>query len=180
MRAAIRLLADVKPKYLEAGAPTGITGLLTHPSPRSTLLSVYSQTLDRLKQFPKHSVYRQSTEALTRHRLNIIGSIKPAGWDEWAERANEKIKQHPKAFAGGSKGVKMFENDGKTFVTTSILPPREEMEWDGEKVQLPTLEGTRSEDEGVYNARMAQATMPSMEENIEWEPEPQLDSEQFV
>src|SRR4051812_37862633 len=87
MRAAARLLASVKPsQFLEVGAPTGLTGLLTHASPRSTLLFHYHSTLDKLKQIPESSVYRQSTEALTKHRLKIIEGSKPQGWDQWQEK----------------------------------------------------------------------------------------------
>ena len=180
MRVALRLLAEVKPKFLEPGAPTGITGLLTHSSPRSTLIYVYSQTLDRLKQIPEHSVYRQSTEALTKHRLKIINDIKPAGWDEWAQRAEEKIKQHPDAFTSGRKDIAMYERDGRKFVETRIKPPMEDVEWDGEEIQQPTLEGTRSEEEGAINARLASIVSPAEEEKVEWEQEPPLEVEQSV
>ncbi|KAG9622147.1 hypothetical protein KCU64_g20939, partial [Aureobasidium melanogenum] len=66
MRASSRLLAQAS-RFLTPGAPTGLTGVLTHAAPRSTLLYLYNSTLDKLKQFPEHSVYRQSTEALTKH-----------------------------------------------------------------------------------------------------------------
>ncbi|KAG8630041.1 hypothetical protein KVT40_001660 [Elsinoe batatas] len=85
-------------QFLEAGAPTGLTGLLTHASPRSSLIYIYSNTLDKLKQLPESSVYRQSTEALTKHRLNIIESTKPAGLSEWQERVRKTIEAHPQAF----------------------------------------------------------------------------------
>lgn len=88
MRRTFRLLASVKPaRYLEAGTPTGLTGLYTHPSPRSTLLFLYSSTLDQLKTVPEHSVYRQSVEALTKHRMSIVESTVPPGYAEWAARA---------------------------------------------------------------------------------------------
>jgi len=101
MRPAIRLLAQVSkpgPQFLEPGAPTGLTGLFTHSSPRSTLLYLYSSTLEKLKQFPEHSVYRQSTEALTRHRLQIIEQTKPAGLEEWQARVKALVDEHPRAF----------------------------------------------------------------------------------
>ena len=104
------MLADVKPgRYLEAGNPTGLTGLFTHPAPRTALLYTYGATLDKLKNFPDYSVYRQSTEALTKHRMNIIESIKPKGYDEWAAKAKEKREKYPEAFEPG----------GEFFVTTA-------------------------------------------------------------
>ncbi|KAK0643478.1 ETC complex I subunit conserved region-domain-containing protein [Cercophora newfieldiana] len=88
MRRTFRLLASVKPaRYLETGRPTGLAGLYSHPSPRSTLLFLYSSTLDKLKAVPEHSVYRQSVEALTKHRMAIVESAVPPGYDEWAAKA---------------------------------------------------------------------------------------------
>jgi NADH dehydrogenase (ubiquinone) 1 alpha subcomplex subunit 5 len=101
MRPALRLLASVtkgSQLYAEAGLPTGLTGLLTHYSPRSTLLYLYSSTLDKLQSFPEHSVYRQSTEALTRHRMSIVESVKPAGLAEWQQRVEKLVDEHPEAF----------------------------------------------------------------------------------
>jgi NADH dehydrogenase (ubiquinone) 1 alpha subcomplex subunit 5 len=54
--------------------PTGITGLVHHPQPRSQLLGVYAATLESLKEIPEHAVYRQSVEALTNERLKIVES----------------------------------------------------------------------------------------------------------
>jgi NADH dehydrogenase (ubiquinone) 1 alpha subcomplex subunit 5 len=73
MRASARLLT----RYLEAGRPTGLTGLLTHPAPRAALLSIYGTTLDKLKAIPETSVYRQSVEALTKHRMAIVEGMVP-------------------------------------------------------------------------------------------------------
>ncbi|EMC93265.1 hypothetical protein BAUCODRAFT_36937, partial [Baudoinia panamericana UAMH 10762] len=94
MRSATRLLASLassatstaakNPTFLEAGSPTGLTGLFTHSTPRTTLIQLYNSTLTKLRQnFPESSVYRQSVEALTKHRLAIIESVKPSGLEEW-------------------------------------------------------------------------------------------------
>ena len=102
MRHTLRLLAEVKPgRYLEAGNPTGLTGLFTHPAPRTALLYTYATILNKLQDLPDYSVYRQSTEALTKHRMNIIHSIKPKGYDEWAAKAKEKREKYPEAFKPG-------------------------------------------------------------------------------
>lgn len=56
-----------------SGYPTGLTGLYQHPNPRPALISLYNHTLKVLNQkFPQQSVYRQSVEALTRNRLNVV------------------------------------------------------------------------------------------------------------
>ncbi|QIX00412.1 hypothetical protein AMS68_005929 [Peltaster fructicola] len=130
MRSANRLFAAVarSSQFLEPGAPTGLTGLKTHGSPRTALLYLYNATLQKLKDLPEHSVYRQSTEALTKHRLSIIESTKPAGLAEWQQRVEPLIQQHKSAFrkeplsSGGSEynivwkeGVeqKQIEGEGK-------------------------------------------------------------------
>lgn len=113
MRPALRLFASVTRNtsslYSEPGLPTGLAGLFTHYSPRSTLLYLYSSTLDKLATLPESSVYRQSTEALTRHRMSIVESVQPTGLQEWQQRVAKLVDQHPEAFkkvntANGSKG----------------------------------------------------------------------------
>ncbi|KAL1635958.1 hypothetical protein SLS58_010009 [Diplodia intermedia] len=147
MRPALRLLAAVKPvgRVLEPGAPTGLCGLYTHPAPRSTLVYLYSKTLDRLKQFPESSVYRQSTEALTRRRLNIIERIEPAGLKEWEERVQKQINANPDAFEKHGVAVRQTA-DGRSFVTIRGKPEVDEREeeWDGELDTEPALEGVRT------------------------------------
>ena len=179
MRLAFRLLADVKSgtKFLEAGTPTGLTGLFTHPSPRSTLLYLYGATLDHLKAFPEYSVYRQSTEALTKHRQSIIEQIKPAGYDEWAQRAQKLIEEHPKAFEGIQANLARGRVGEQTFVRVKNTQPVEEKEWDGE-INAATLEGSRTESEGAWNARMMRRNTPETQESVEWEPEPPLNEHQ--
>ncbi|KAL1874508.1 hypothetical protein Daus18300_003527 [Diaporthe australafricana] len=141
MRGTLRLFASVKPvRFLEPGAPTGLTGLHTNPSPRSTLLFLYSSTLDRIKAAPETSVYRQSIEAVTKHRMSLVQSVKPAGYDEWLARARQVLEKHPDHFketahkvADGSLASGL-ERDGKFFVLRQKdqdLDTRYE-EWDGE------------------------------------------------
>lgn len=136
MRAAARLLASVKQaRYLEPGAPTGLTGLRTHASPRSTLLHHYTATLDKLQQMPESSVYRQATEALTRHRLKVIEEIEPKGWKQWQETVLDKVQSDPDAY-----------QITRTSAGTVVTPPRLaehdprtiQASWDGEApVQYP-------------------------------------------
>lgn len=181
MRAAFRLLASVKPgQFLEAGTPTGLTGLLTHPSPRSSLLYHYNATLDKLKQIPESSVYRQSTEALTRHRLSIVEQSTPAGWKEWQEKIKLLIDEDPTNF-------QTFETSGGQTV---FLPPQEEVdersklaEWDGEQVQsFP--EGIRSSKERLPHAQKMKGDVNYTPEravtNTKFEPEPQYTAEAYV
>ena len=93
MRPTLRLLAAVKPTHLTPNAPTGLTGLRNHPYPRYALVDLYSRTLAALQTLPDTSVYRQSCEALTKHRLSIVESVKPLGYDEWATATKKRVEQ---------------------------------------------------------------------------------------
>ncbi|KAF2636915.1 hypothetical protein P280DRAFT_144298 [Massarina eburnea CBS 473.64] len=144
MRAAARLLASVRPgRVLEAGTPTGLTGLVTHPSPRSTLLYHYNATLDKLKQAPESSVYRQSAEALTRQRLKVIEEAKPAGWDAWMQKVQAQVADDPD----------LYESFTTSAGINIVLPSAGEIDlrspgasWDGE--EAPAFpEGIRTAEE---------------------------------
>jgi NADH dehydrogenase (ubiquinone) 1 alpha subcomplex subunit 5 len=190
MRRTTRLLASAKPaRYLEANTPTGLTGLYTHPAPRSTLIHVYSSTLDKLKQLPEDSVYRQSTEALTKQRLKVISSVVPAGYEEWAAKAKQTIAEHPEVFntpAGeiphdGGRHLKTVVN-GKVFITTKLDGDRDELleEWDGEPDLGPELEGTRTAAERKSQVTIGLKRPGEDEKTVSWDPEPQLNADQYV
>ncbi len=190
MRSTFRLLATVKgARFLEPGSPTGLTGLFNHPAPRSTLIYLYSATLDRLKTLPETSVYRKSTEALTQHRLKIIESFKPEGYDAWAVRAKKTIAEHPEVFNTpegsvpheGGKHLKA-ERDGRLFISTALREETDERleEWDGEPVGAPELEGTRSTEERADQKVLGMERPGSDEKTVTWEPEPPLDASQYV
>ncbi|OAX81583.1 hypothetical protein ACJ72_04074 [Emergomyces africanus] len=96
MRSTLRLLANVKPaRFLQPHAPTGLTGLTTHPRPRQALLILYTTTLNKLQSIPESSVYRQATEALTKHRLKIVESTKPPGYEKWQQEVQQKAAANP-------------------------------------------------------------------------------------
>lgn len=181
MRAAVRLLASVKPaQYLEVGAPTGLTGLFTHPSPRSTLLYHYNSTLDKLKQIPESSVYRQSTEALTKHRLSIIEQTKPAGWEQWQDKLRGQLADDPDLLS-----IKQLSNG-----TVAHLPQQQEVdertreaEWDGEEVaSFP--EGIRSAKERRPHIQQMKGDAKYKPERtispVKFDPEPQYTIDEYV
>lgn len=190
MRRTLRQLAAVKPsRFLEPGAPTGLTGLLTHPAPRSTLIYLYSSTLDKLAAFPETSLYRQSTEAITKHRMAIVSAVKPDGYKLWAERANLKMEEHPDVFntAEGevphddSRHVRV-ERDGKAFVVTKVEKPYDDtaVEWDGEEYTGGELEGTRSEKDRKGQGIIGLKRPGTDSKTVRWDPEPPLSIEQYV
>ena len=182
MRVALKLLASVKAgRFLEPGAPTGLCGLVTHPSPRSALIYLYSSTLDKLKQLPESSVYRQSAEALTKHRLQIVQAAKPHGFDAWQDKVQMQIVDNPGAF----EGLK-YTIDGKPFVAT--IPLEEELderedEWDGERIKAGEVEGPRSQTERRNQKAKILGDKPldtDRIQKIKLDPEPQLTVEQYV
>lgn len=187
MRQTLRLLASVKPvaaRYLEVGAPTGLTGLHTNPSPRSTLLYLYSTTLDKLKAVPETSVYRQSVEAVTKHRMSLVEAVKPEGYDEWKAKALEILEKHPKHFdavsrpmADGSTAAGV-ERGGKFFVVRHTQPEVDVryQEWDGEPVSEGELEGTRTTEERKDQAAIFMD--PFEGDDVEWVNEPNLTADQ--
>ncbi|EXJ80720.1 hypothetical protein A1O3_07004 [Capronia epimyces CBS 606.96] len=125
MRATSRLFATVKPasKFLEPYTPTGLTGLLTHPSPRPALIYTYRETLKKLQAFPTSSVYRQSVEALTKQRLEIVEATKPEGYEQWLERVRKQIDANPAAYG------KLTHADGTLSSEKAHVEPIDN--WDG-------------------------------------------------
>jgi len=61
-----------RPLFQALKQSTGITGLAVHPNPLPDLIKTYESTLSILSTIPQTSVYRQGTEALTRHKLNMV------------------------------------------------------------------------------------------------------------
>ncbi len=51
---------------------TGLVGIPVNPNPRPDYISHLKKLLHIIERFPTHSVYRQTTMALTKHRLNIV------------------------------------------------------------------------------------------------------------
>lgn len=165
--------------------PTGLTGLRTHPSPRGTLLYLYSSTLEKLQAAPEHSLYRQSVEAVTKHRKALVESVVPAGYAEWEEKAARLIEEHPdlvslKKNADGSHRVAVPDNEGKaTFVISHTPRVRDERytEWDGEVNLGPAPEGSRTVEER-RDVLLQGLKENKMEKDVTWIPEPQLTADQ--
>jgi NADH dehydrogenase (ubiquinone) 1 alpha subcomplex subunit 5 len=184
MRSSLRLLAEVaKPRYLEAGTPTGLAGLLTHPSPRTTLLYVYNNTLERLKQLPESSVYRQSTENLTRHRMSIIEKVKPEGLAEWQTRVQKSIDANPTAFrkiplvsaAADKSAYNIIWKAAENKTSAS-----EEAQGGADVVAKAQLEGPRDEETKKHQAATMQRDLDAERRAVPTiEPEPPLTAAQI-
>lgn len=187
MRGTLRLLASVKPvRYLETGAPTGLAGLFTNASPRATLLYLYSSTLDKLQAVPETSLYRQSVEAVTKHRMSLVEAVKPEGYDAWHARAQAILQKHPDHFdqvarpiGDGSQAAGVTRN-GQFFVVRNAKPVLDERyeEWDGEEDTGPELEGTRTTEDRKDQVRLFKDVFSG--KDVEWEDEPRLTADQYV
>lgn len=172
MRPALRLFATLqKAQYLEAGAPTGLTGLRTANSPRSQLLYLYNSTLDRLKQFPEHSVYRQSTEALTRHRMHIIEQVKPEGLDAWQSRVAHLVDEHPEAF----KKIEGLHGHNIVYAPRAAPTVGDEARVKAAYRAKPIQEGPQLEDEVASRGKeMARDMFAERASSLQIEPEPPM------
>lgn len=185
MRATLRLFAVVKPatRFLEPGAPTGLTGLYTHSSPRTALIYTYSSTLDKLRHFPESSVYRISTEALTKHRLSIVESYLPEGYEAWQDRVRTHIEKHKDLYAQLGYGKEQVL-DGRHFfpMQRQEALTDETDDYDGappnQAVMLtPTDEAQR---EWLVSEIMKPKMTREAAETMALEPEPQLSTDQCV
>lgn len=184
MRGTSRLLASAAPaKFLRAGAPTGLTGLFTHPAPRSRLIFVYNATLQKLQKLPESSVYRTSVEGLTKHRLAIVESTKPEGYDAWVKKAKETLAAHPDVFnAGANEEQGRFEKhtvNGITFVTEEVEKGLDELadEWDGEE-ERAQLEGIQTTSRRAHQQQMGRDLPKTDVKTVKWENEPPLSAQQ--
>lgn len=152
MRNTLRLFAEVsrQPNYLHIGAPTGLTGITTHRSPRPHLLYLYNQTLSALSQLPPNSVYRQSTEALTRHRLAAVEATVPAGLEEWRSRIAAHVEEHK----GRTRALCELMLKGKGYLPQDVQTEDERLvEWDDD-IGTERAEGPRGvESQGVDQAK---------------------------
>jgi len=181
MRPTFRTLAA----YLEPGTPTGITGLWTHKTPRSTLLYLYNITLQRLQSIPETSLYRQSVEAVTRHRMGLVEKIVPPGHEKWAENARELIRKNPDQFHAVSAIVDGSPVNSSTLGDRIfVVGSRHEagdtglQDWDGEYVggELEGLQTAKKRKDQVVWAKLGSL---DDHERIDWEDEPQLTAEQI-
>lgn len=64
--------ASTATKYMRTKRTTNIAGLEIHPDPLPELVSTYTHTLNVLKGLPESAVFRQSSEAVTQQRLDIV------------------------------------------------------------------------------------------------------------
>jgi NADH dehydrogenase (ubiquinone) 1 alpha subcomplex subunit 5 len=64
-----------RPLFQALKKTTGIYGLKVHSDPLPELIKTYESTLTALSAVPQTSIYRQSAEALTRNKLNIVKGV---------------------------------------------------------------------------------------------------------
>ncbi|KAI5301766.1 hypothetical protein KEM56_001371, partial [Ascosphaera pollenicola] len=132
-------------------------------------------TLDKLKAFPESSVYRQAVEAVTKHRLAVIESTKPAGFEQWEKSIKEAIAQDEarKQFLGV---------DGSYVVPTAEPANKEELDFYGDKAKAQDEGPSVDEEEAQQKAAWAaEAIHAQIENKVERLPqEPPLTAEQVT
>ena len=111
--------------------------------------------------------------------MRILENIKPAGWDEWAKRAQEKLDKNPEAFGPGASRHFYGQAGGRGFVGTESEENVEDLEWDGEEGG-PVQEGGWTEEDEKKSVRMLQWRTKNTGSAVEWEPEPPLEASQYV
>lgn len=68
-----------------------IVGLAVHQAPLPSLLHTYQSTLSLLQQIPASAVYRQSVEAITKERADVVRSLGGKGSEDEIEAVEHKI-----------------------------------------------------------------------------------------
>lgn len=68
-----------------------IVGLAVHQAPFPSLLHTYQSTLTLLQQIPASAVYRQSVEAITKERADVVRSLGGKGSEDEIEAVEHKI-----------------------------------------------------------------------------------------
>ena len=176
-------------RYLTPGTPTGLTGLRTHPCPRSTLVYLYSLTLKKLATLPAHSAYRVATTALTQHRLDIVQKTEPAGYAAWAAKARAALEENKPAF--GTEVFQFGEHAPEAFEARrfqregfrrAVDPHARSNEWDGIASEEP-LEGIRTQHErDMVAARDRGRDRAQHYEGagVAWVDSPALEASQYV
>jgi len=166
MRRSVPRLA----RYLEAGSPTGLTGLRTHPTPRYVLLNTYRATLEKLQRLPESSLYRQSVEAVTKNRLALAEKIVPPGFDTWQAKVNEIKAEKPDAkivFPEPEPDVRTQEWDGGANEASSLEERVEQaLHETTEKLNMATA-ALRPVDKAAFDKWVAEEKTRAVDEGDE-------------
>ncbi|KAF2430914.1 hypothetical protein EJ08DRAFT_611487 [Tothia fuscella] len=188
MRPTPRLRAAIQ-RTLEPGNPTGLTGLTTAKAPRSTLIHLYSSTLHHLSQIPPSSIYRQSTEALTKSRLSIIEAAKPPGFAAWQEKVSWQIHNHQNEAKARGEIIPESELKVETgeFVQAQYGEDEvdeRDVEWDGrvgDKEVVSRTEGPQSEQfRAIEDANIEKQLEEKAKRTVIIDPEPGYAMEQVA
>ncbi|RDA85593.1 hypothetical protein CP532_0896 [Ophiocordyceps camponoti-leonardi (nom. inval.)] len=138
-----------------------------------------------LQEIPETSLYRQSVEAITNHRIGIVEQMRPHGHQEWAARAREIVRKHPEQFRVASGRVDGSEAQsisiGNRMFVVGSKHDRGDIrleEWNGEENEGGELEGIRTPAERKDQVAWAERRPMGELDKVEWENEPQLTAAQ--
>ena len=110
--------------------------------------------------------------------MRIIEDIKPAGWEEWAKRAQEKLDKNPQVFRAGASRHVYGVAGGNAFVETqSESSDADDLEWDGDE-GVALQEGGGTEEEAAKMDKRLRKQKVDMGDPVQWEPEPPLEASQ--
>ena len=93
--------ASAATKFMRTKRTTNIAGLEIHPDPLPELVSTYTHTLNVLKGLPESAVFRQSSEAVTQQRLDIVKEAMTAASRETVYGSEAAIDRVVAAIDGG-------------------------------------------------------------------------------
>jgi NADH dehydrogenase (ubiquinone) 1 alpha subcomplex subunit 5 len=151
------------------------------------LLYLYGSTLNKLQSIPETSAYRQSVESVTKHRMGLVESIVPPGYNEWAAKAKELVLKSSEQFRVNSgridgSEVRAVKLGDRVFVVGTRHEEKDIRveEWDGEEDEGGELEGVRTPEERQDQVIWAERKPLEDHEQVEWEDEPQLTADQLV
>jgi NADH dehydrogenase (ubiquinone) 1 alpha subcomplex subunit 5 len=149
------------------------------------LLYLYGSTLNKLQSIPETSAYRQSVESVTKHRMGLVESIVPPGYNEWAAKAKELVLKSSEQFRVNSgridgSEVRAVKLGDRVFVVGTRHEEKDIRveEWDGEEDEGGELEGVRTPEERQDQVIWAERKPLEDHEQVEWEDEPQLTADQ--
>lgn len=143
--------------------------------------------MSKLQALPETSMYRQSVEAVTKHRMGLVEKIVPPGYEEWAAKAKELVNKNSAQFRVASgridgSEVRTVKLGDKIFVVGRKHEDVDERieEWDGEADEGAELEGIRTAKEREDQVVWAERKPLEDHEKVEWQDEPQMTADQYV
>ncbi|CAK9026318.1 Guanine nucleotide-binding protein G(o) subunit alpha [Durusdinium trenchii] len=101
---------------------TGLVGLEVVPDARDKLADIYAHTLEKLKELPAEAPYRQSIEAITKHRLMVVQKHE----DVAAIEKEIECGQVEELLVDAQEELKLMEHIKDSAFLRATMEPRED------------------------------------------------------